>query len=93
MRVGGRTMRATIAATMVAASIACVACAPVDPDAPDAVKRVMAEECWGCHSSTKAMGWKASSRSAAEAMIDRMIGHGAELSPAEKEILISYFLR
>jgi len=82
-----------IASVAVTATLAATACAPVPTDAPDAVKKVMAEKCWGCHSSTKALGWKASSRTAADAMIDRMTDHGAALSPAERDTLISYFLR
>jgi len=93
MAVGRSFQSALVASVAVTVTLAATACASVPADAPEAVKKVVAEKCWGCHSSTKAMDWKASSRTAAEAMIDRMVDHGAALSPAERDTLISYFLR
>lgn len=58
--------------------------------APKATEIINAR-CSACHSPIYALQYRTSSPAKASALIDRMVRHGATVSPSEKQILIDQF--
>ncbi len=95
-----RTARACAALLLMAAALAVTACsatprtpAQAPTQAPSRVEEIVEARCFGCHPVAKALNWKAPSTDAAEKLLDRMVGHGANLTAAERSALIAYFVK
>ena len=88
-----------IAAAMTAASCSATPQAPTQApaqtpaQAPKGVEQIVEGRCFGCHPIAKALNWKAPNADAAGKLLDRMVGHGANLTAAERSTLIAYFVR
>lgn len=59
--------------------------------APPEVERILAERCTHCHAGSKITSWWAESEAAAKILLDRMVEHGALLTPAERATLANFF--
>lgn len=71
--------------------------APVAP-APVVAKKMTPQQvadkkCKSCHSASKTLSYKASSKAKATKMVDGMVKRGASVSSGEKAILVAYYLR
>ena len=95
-----RTARARAALLLMAATMTVAACSPTpgvpaqgSNQAPSRVKEIVEARCFGCHPVARALNWKAPSSGAAGKLLDRMVGHGANLTAAERSALIAYFVR
>ncbi len=66
-------------------------CSSIGPDKTGA-KKIIRRRCTGCH-STRRIFKKRRTRDEWEKVIDRMIRHGAELKPDEKQRIIELLTR
>jgi mono/diheme cytochrome c family protein len=62
------------------------------PSTTDAIA-IINDRCGSCHAADAALRYQASSAAEAQQLIDRMVQHGAVLTPAMEQALVSYFTR
>lgn len=58
---------------------------------PAEVKSIISQQCKQCHSTSLALGYRASSTSKAEGLLNSMISKGAKLTDAQKQTLVDFF--
>jgi len=91
---GTRPRFAPIIITLICATLGVAACTPAASAPGDlAPERIVTNKCTKCHTDTKVLAWRSTSKAAAATMIDGMVGKGAQLTSKERAILIDYFVR